>query len=286
MSIMAVERVIRLGTVVICAARRMLRPIIRLMLHYGVPHQVFTEMTKEIYVELAMTSDAPGGKPNAASHIAAKTGLYRRDVKRIRARILEPPPDAAAMDAEIFARNNRLTRVMTGWLQDKRFIDKSGRPAELRLRGRGATFEDLVKRYSGDMQARPILDELERLGLALRLPGKRVRMKVRGNVPYKGETEKIDIIGRSGEEFLSTMVRNLEGGESFYQRRAHYDDIPNEAIPKIRKYASQKAGTFLENAAQRLARADREMNPSVQGTGRKYVVIGAYYFERDFEEQE
>jgi hypothetical protein len=70
--------------------------------------------------------------------------------------------------AEGFERYNRATRVLTGWARDADFLDRRGQPRPLEVDG-AASFAVLVKRYSGDMPARAVLDELVRVGAVERL---------------------------------------------------------------------------------------------------------------------
>ena len=45
----------------------------------------------------------------------------------------------------------------------KEFADKRGQPANLPFEGEKGSFSELVRRYSGDVPARAVLDELRRV---------------------------------------------------------------------------------------------------------------------------
>jgi hypothetical protein len=52
---------------------------------------------------------------------------------------------------------------LKGWLTDPRFCDHDGTPAPLLMNGpRGASFERLVREYSGDVPPRAMYEELRR----------------------------------------------------------------------------------------------------------------------------
>lgn len=57
----------------------------------------------------------------------------------------------------------RTFRVIEGWQSDHRFLDQSGRPRELRLKGTRASFVTLARKYAGDVPYRAVLLELQRM---------------------------------------------------------------------------------------------------------------------------
>src|SRR5436190_1238040 len=58
---------------------------------------------------------------------------------------------------------NSAARVLTGLIRYSHFHNEKGRPRPLEVTGE-AGFSELVKRHSGDMPARAVLDELLRVG--------------------------------------------------------------------------------------------------------------------------
>lgn len=53
-------------------------------------------------------------------------------------------------------------RVLQAWLTDPRFRIRQGRPKPLMFRGKGLSFERLVKEFGGDVSPRAVLEELLR----------------------------------------------------------------------------------------------------------------------------
>jgi hypothetical protein len=60
-----------------------------------------------------------------------------------------------------------------------------------------------------------------------------------------------------------------------------YDNVPVEAVQEFQRLSAERAQAFLEGIDRWLARRDRDVNPTVNGTGRKRVGMGLYYFEDD-----
>jgi hypothetical protein len=193
-----------------------------------------------------------------------------------------PIPD----DEDAVGRYNRAARVVTGWVRDEAFSDGQGNPAVLSGEGTGATFPTLVRRFSGDVPARAVLDELLRNGLVERLADGKVRLLTRAYVPRREETEKLSILGTDVSDLVRTIDHNLRAGEAeaLFQRKVAYDNLPEEVLPQLRELTRERAQALLEEMDRWLSQHDRDVNPSAQGTGRKRGGIGIYYFEEDFPE--
>ena len=149
------------------ATLRLLRPLIRILLRNNVSHRTFVELAKLVYVEVANTEFGIAGKKQTVSRIAILTGLTRKEVQRL----LAQPPDTESVAEEEY---HRASRVITGWVRDPNFGDEKGHPQPLRMEGKRASFSELVKRYSGDIPVRAMLDELLRVGAVKQLKDGRI----------------------------------------------------------------------------------------------------------------
>jgi hypothetical protein len=58
----------------------------------------------------------------------------------------------------LFQDADRLGDLANEWTENPQFIDQSGRPLVLPIRGRGPTFETLIRRYFGPKRLRDILE--------------------------------------------------------------------------------------------------------------------------------
>jgi hypothetical protein len=67
-------------------------------------------------------------------------------------------------------------RVVDGWLNDRRFLTRHGRPKHLVVGGGTFSFERLVKEYGGDVSPRAVLEELLR-SKAVRRTGQRLDLQ-------------------------------------------------------------------------------------------------------------
>lgn len=255
------------------AAQGILRPLVRVLLRNGVPYGAFAEMARRAYVEVAQSDFALPGKKQTVSRISTLTGLTRKEVTRLQA---EEAAESADHD-----RYNRPARVIGGWVREKRFRDKAGRPAELPMEGESRSFAALVREFSGDIPPRAMADELARVGAIEILPDGSVRLLTRAYIPRGDQAEKIGILGTDVADLIRTIDHNLTSapGEAWFQRKVVYDNIPRELLPELTKKLSGKAQSCLESLDRVLAAADRDRNPAVKGSGRVRTGIGIYYFE-------
>ncbi|MFZ5621500.1 MAG: DUF6502 family protein [Pseudomonadota bacterium] len=256
------------------AILRILRPLVRILLRHGVSHRTFSELAKWVYVDVAATEFALEERKQTTSRVAVITGLTRKDVARLRE---QTQPDAR-MHSE---RYNRAARIIGAWLREPAFRAPDGTPAVLPLQGGEASFQELVRRHSGDMPPRALLDELVRVG-AVRLEADGgVRLLSLGYVPHSDVAEKINILGTDVALLLATLDHNLESGgrPPRFQRKVAYDNLPDQALPQLRTLAAAEGQALLERLNLWLAEHDRDTNPAVDGDGRNRAGVGIYYFE-------
>lgn len=256
------------------ALLRLLRPLIRIVLRHGISYGSFADLVKWIYVDIATREFAIPGRKQSVSRVAVITGLTRKEVNRIQQ--LPRPDDQAAVETY-----NRAARVIGGWLRDSEFLGPDQQPATLALEGEGATFSALVKRHSGDVPARAILDELLRVGAVAYTDTGQIRLIAHGYIPATSEIDKLQILGADVAALIATIDHNLEPKDSspLFQRKVSYDNLPDEVLPEFRKHSAQRAQALLEELNDWLSARDRDSNPEAKGTGSNEAGFGVYYFE-------
>ena len=186
----------------LAACRRILPPLIRLLIGLGISAPEFASICRRIYVQAAADRLAQKTKRVNRSRIAIVTGLTRAEVTRL----LKP---RAQREAIQHSQLHRAERVLNGWRTDPEFASRSGRPRELALKGRHGSFEALVKRYSGDIPPRAMLDELRAMSAVRKQQNGNIRMNVRREIsPLKARD--IAILGNQARALLDTLCHNLE----------------------------------------------------------------------------
>jgi hypothetical protein len=120
---MATENIQVLSAAVI----RVLRPFVLILLRHGVSYGTFAELTKWVYVDVALKQFGIPDRKQSTSRVSIITGLSRKEVTRVR-RLPRPT------DRESAERYNRAARVITAWRQEEDFLDTNGDRAYYPLR--------------------------------------------------------------------------------------------------------------------------------------------------------
>jgi len=259
--------------------RRLLRPLVRILLRNGVPFGVFSDHAKQVYVEVAEKEFTVPGRKSSVSRVSVLTGLTRKEVSRLR-RV-----DEGAAPVE---RYNRAARVISAWVREPGFRDRSGRPATLPVEGRRKSFSALVLRFGGDVPVRAVLDELLRVEAVEYTRDGRLRLRARAYVPRTGEDEKLAILGTDVADLVESIDHNLTHPpeEAFFQRKVAYDNLVPDALPALRRDAATRAQRLLEHLDRRMAAKDRDANPRLaakagaDATPRR-AVLGIFWLEHE-----
>jgi hypothetical protein len=213
--------------------------------------------------------------------VSVITGLSRREVMRVRKL---PRPDVTASTE----KHNRAARVIAAWRREGDFLDAKGNPALLPMEGQGATFSELVKRFSGNVPPRAILDELIHVGAVERRADGKIGLLTRAYIPKGIDAHKLNILGTDVQHLISTIDHNLnpDTTEPRFQRKVSYDNLPDEVLPKFRRLFAKRAQALLENADKWLAQRDRDATPTVVGSGSNRAGFGIFFFEESISKEE
>jgi len=263
---------------IIRAVVKMLTPFARILLRHEISHSEFVELSKRAYVIAARKYYSIPNRKNTFARIAVITGLNLKEVRRL-SHIEE---DALP---EIKGPLNRANQVISGWLSDTDFIDEKKNPKTLPLRNAVDSFEELVMRYSGNITAGAVLDELLRVGAVLRTENGSVKLVKQGFIPHKSETESIKILAKHTSDLLNTGIHNITHDEidSHFQRQVTYADLPESVIEEFRIYSNEKSLELLKDYDKWLSEKKSAVDPSNdEEKGR--IGVGIYYFKNDEEE--
>ncbi len=262
-------------TALLRALRSLLRPLVRFLVARQVPYPFLANLLKGVYVEIAERDFALAGKRLTDSRISLLTGVYRRDVKRLRSELREGNviPPTVSLGAEVVARWNGLPE----------FTDAEGRPNPLPVHATDApSFETLVATVSTDIRARSVLDEWLRLGVVHFDGSGRVVLDAGVFVPQKGMEEKLYYFGRNLRDHIAAAAHNVEGeGPPFAERSVYYGRLSAASVEEISKFAAEQGMTALQ-AVNRLAIHLQERDAQVGDASRR-MTFGVYFLEAEAE---
>ena len=276
----------RLPRMLTRSVERLLAALFRVLLHHGMSFVAFEALAKRVYVDVALRDFGIPGKKPSISRAAILSGLTRKEVQRL---VAEPAPDAAAEPAAGPAgRDNRAIRVLSAWTRDTDFADEDGAPRVLPLQEGAASFAALVRRYSGDVPVRAVLDELVRVGAVQRREDGRVELLQRAFLA-SGAVDKIEHLGTDVADLVRTIDHNIEHGtDPRFQRRVMYHDMPPSVVAEFRKLSATQAMALLVKldrwlAARSAAHEATDPDPK-QASVR--LGMGIYYFEEALDSSE
>jgi Family of unknown function (DUF6502) len=268
--------------------RVLLGPLVRILLRQGVSYAEFSEVAKAVYVEIALKDFKVSGRRATKTRLAVMTGLTRKEIKRV-------IDDAQKERFELKISYNRLGRVLVGWHTDPDFTGPYGLPLELRYESpspNDVSFAVLVKKHSGDMSPRSILDELIRVNAVKETDAGWFRVLRREYIPEALGIHNFERVGTVIRNFINTIDFNMmkiESGKGRFERAVTADDgIRSQDLPKFDAYLRERCQALLEeidNWLTNLPRPDRNKGDKVVRTG-----IGMYHYlneekdERSFKE--
>jgi hypothetical protein len=264
---------VRAQRVLETAIATLLRPLFRLLLRQSMSFIAFEEIAKRVFVEVAMKDFGIEGKAPSMSRAAILSGLTRKEVARL---LAEPSLEAQ----EPGERYNRAARVLTGWQRDLDFTESDGSPRWLRDEG-PRSFAELVRRYSGDVPARAVLDELLRVGAVRRHDDGRIEPIARAYVPASSVADKLAILGADVADLISTIEHNIDHGkaEPRFQRKVMYHRIAASHLPALRRLSAVQSQALLERLDRWLQEHDTGVPEDGPEPRAARVGLGIYYFE-------
>lgn len=259
------------------ALRRLLRPLIRVMVHYGIGCQTLFPLLKHLYVEVAEKDFALSGRETSDSRITLLTGVHRKDVRRLRHEIADELPAAApTLGSQVIGR----------WLGDPAFRTPEGQPKPLLRTGpEGESFESLVTAVSKDVRARVVLDEWLRIGLVEERADGRLELNTEAHVPRADFDQLAWYFGRNLRDHVAASAHNLIGdGTPYMERAVFYDRLTPESVAELNDMARREGMDLLVRLNQRaLELANRDEGRD--GADQRFTA-GVYVYFRDHGDQE
>lgn len=254
------------------AARRILYPLVRILLRNGIPSDALTEMVRQTYVDVASEEFAIDGRKQTNARISVITGLNRKEVARLRGN--DP------LSADDQQRWNRAATVLGAWLRDEEFLDRKGDPLDLRFESGVPSFTGLVRKHSGDMPPLAIADELRRVGAIEDADGK-LRMTTQGYVPSSDPESVVDILGMDTAELMETIDHNMRAAadDKLFQLKVLSDNVPVKHVAEFNAYSRRLARPVLEELNRWLA--ERDLKRDWSGSDERAVLgLGIYQINR------
>jgi hypothetical protein len=259
------------------AFKKILRPFIGVLLRNGVSIAEFIELIKTAFVEVSANDFEVPGKKMSQSRVAIVTGLTRKEVARV---IKEEHRRLYGYEG---SPQGRAARVLLGWHMDDDFIGPYGTPNDLHFDSKEElNFSDLVRRHSGDMPARAMLDELLRIGAVEETKDGLYRVLMRTYIPPNLAPGGLELMQKALADFHQTVIINLEkhpDRPGRFQRRVRSDELLTEKeLVEFENYVKVSGQQFLEEIDDWLTKKIARRTTNFIPSDAKIAGVGLYHF--------
>jgi hypothetical protein len=229
------------------ALSQLFEPLAGFVIDAGLGTQELHSILREAVVRSVAARQLEAHHRVNISGIAATTGIPRAEISRIL------NSKASAHGRSVHRQEKSTNRILAAWHEEPKFTNASGQPADLKLYGRGATFESLVKCHGRGIPTRAVLDELVRARAVEVLSSQKVRAKVYFAVDRGITPQAVRAFGDRATELLSTMLLNMRKPEkSQFVASVSGSSIPSNTLPLIRRELSNKSAEFLADIQESL----------------------------------
>jgi hypothetical protein len=267
---------VRLG--LLAAYRKLMQPLVRILIRHGISLGELTELLRNVFVEVATRDFTLRDRRISQSRIAILTGMTRKEVAKQEA-ILE---SGSALNT--ISSLNRVTRVLDGWHMDPEFTGPYGVPLELPFDSRegGASFVALVRKHSGDMAPRAMLDELLRVGVVERTAAGAFKVLMRAYIPESFQAEALQRFGEVVRDFVNTYEFNMgkRNAPGRFERIVYANDgLREELMPAFEALLKAKGMQLLIELDNWMSAQDSTSpTPSMKYRKRIKTGVGIYHF--------
>jgi hypothetical protein len=244
------------------------------LIRSGISFGETAEVLKTVFVEVAARDfDLPERK-TSLSRIAIITGLTRKEVAKQQEML-----ESGALDVD--SNLNRVTRVLEGWHTDPTFTGPYGMPMELPFESpTSASFASLVRKHSGDMAPRAMLDELIRVGAVEQMSSGAFKVLVRVYIPRDFHPDALQRFGEVVRDFVNTYEHNMDKrpGMGRFERIMFADDgLREDLMPAFDALLRAKGYKFLVELHNWIG-AQEGTGAAKRGKRRVKTGVGVYHF--------
>ena len=253
---------------VLGACERVLRPLVRLALAFGVKHAQIERVLRDVMLDEARRAWLHKGVEPNVSQLSVTTGLNR---KAITSRVREPTESLPQTEVSAEAK------TLTLWLQ-MQVDDPVNRSLPITSADSSEPSFEAVARLAsrGDVHHRAILDELVRLNMATERDGM-AQLSVEGFVPAGDLKGMLSFLGDNARDHLLASVSNTVGARApLLERSVFAAGISLEECERIHRIARDRwAGLHDEMTREMRGAFDaRDKGDSAR------IRVGVYaYFE-------
>lgn len=258
-------------------------PVIRVFADQRVTAPAFLDAVKEAFVEEAQRNGA-----TTVSEIATYCGLSGYEVRKIQ----KAGQSEGTNDDEVSAQTKALNpegKVLEIWRTSSLFRDADGAPKVLPIKGKGASFERLVRHALGNVSYDPILASLEAEEVVVvelhNRRDRKVRMIKQNFYPRADSLRLLKAGARCARHFQQSLVNNLSSETAadksriWPQQEVFTARLAPDQVAEFREKVQAFARRKKDETFEFLVELEDQMNMGPQNAESIHAGVGLYYFE-------
>ena len=225
------------------ALRRVLRPIVRILIRAGIRFDEFAELARGVYAESAIRDGLEHAPNPTRTRISVVTGLTHQQVDYY-------IDNGGALPSAIPSLANILVEVLQKWHTDPHYVGPYGIPLELEFEvPSGRCFRSLVAMVDTKVSPGIALEELLRVGSVTYSGEKHFRAVSRYfMMPEPMSPQQIEYFGSTVTRLAQTLEFNMNprNSEKRLERFVVADrGLPADVLPMFESYARDRTSEFL-----------------------------------------
>jgi hypothetical protein len=231
-------------TVLSVSIRRVLRPLVKIMLREGLTYSHFAAIAKMAFVESAARDFAGKAKKASVGSVCALTGMDRQQVDEI---LIEQERYELSAVVE---PTNPFARVLHGWHNDKDYVGPYGLPVDLPFAAGPLNLTILTDRHAPGVPPQIILQELQRVGAVTEV-GENVWKPLKQEyIDPTLSPENLTRMASLVESLLSTLennTRRTRDGTALFERTMYVDTpLTKDQLSELHSHLKVVGAQFLQ----------------------------------------
>ena len=252
-----------------------LKPVVRILLRYGIGFREFSEIAKTAFVDVASSDFGLRGRPTNISRVAVMTGLTRKEVRRIRDKIDDGKHT-------VIVKQTPMWDILHYWHADREFLNSAGRPSVLPFSGESNSFSSLVRQYGGDIPPGAMRTELKRVGAIEEDEQGNLSVLKRTFRPEGDHESLVASLVHAVYPLVATVSHNTDPdrvGSTWAQRIAFSQAVKTDDVPRLKRIAADRIGAFSESIDDLFMAYETLSEPEPRDEGTLTIAVGVFYFE-------
>jgi hypothetical protein len=180
----------------------------------------------------------------------------------------------------LYSHTAAVGELLTEWHQNPKYLDESGAPVPIKLRGRGSSFHNLACASVPNLAPSTLLAELKRVGAVVLDRRRFVHVRMRSLPVYKDNQLAIQHTLMSLHSFIRTLRHNLDSDPSntdqLFHRVAWNGAFDRKLIPLLKIKLKRQGQDFLESFDNWMMRKAKGNRKDVSRSDSDSVFIGVY----------